>query len=62
MQLLSKKNMEKIERERFFFLKKLNSIKMCKIQVLLFQCQHVILSYYILKNKHNHTQSILILI
>ena len=62
MQLLSKKNMEKIERERFFFLKKLNSIKMWKFKFYFFNANMSYYLYYILKNKHNHTQSILILI
>ena len=32
----------------------------CKTHVLPFQSQHVTSSYLIFKNKHNHTQSILI--
>ena len=42
-------------------IKGLNSTRMwCKTQVLLLQSQHATSSYYILKNRHNHTQSILI--
>ena len=33
---------------------------MYKTHVLTFQSQNVLLSYYIFKNKQNHTQSILI--
>ena len=42
---------------------RLNSVRMwCKTHVLPLKSQHVTLSYYIFKNKYNHTQSILIFI
>ena len=48
---------------KILFFKEINSIKMwCKTQILPIQSQLATLSYYILKNRHNHTQSILILI
>ena len=51
-----------IQNSIFYFMR-LNSVKIWgKSLILPFQSQHVILSYYIFKNKHNHTQSILILI
>ena len=40
---------------------RLNSIRTwCKTHILLFQSQHFISSYYIFKNKYNHTLSNLI--